>query len=150
MAKATSCEVPEGSLLQGFGAPGDYRDCFALEVPGEVSLADYIERFYCSPAFLPERLALRLIAGRASRSDARALARGEAGSFAVWEVVERSSTEILLHSKGTGTASWLAVKPLEGNTRLLFGSWVGGLESSGWRFMERPHHWYSRWLLGGV
>ena len=150
VAKVTSCEVPKGSLLAGFGAPGDYRDCFAREVPGDVSLAHYIERFYCSPAFLPERMALRLIAGRASRSDARALARGEASSFAVWEVVERTGTEILLHSKSTGTASWLAVRPLEGRTRLLFGSWVGELGNSGWRFVERPHRWYSRWLLGGV
>ena len=62
MAKITACEVPEGSLLAQFGGPQDYRDCFCREVPGEVTLAQYIERFYSSMAFGPERVILRLIA----------------------------------------------------------------------------------------
>lgn len=186
----TACDVPEGSLLAGFGGPQDYRDCFAREVAGEVTLADYIERFYCSAAFRPERMVLGLIGSNASSSDARAVARGETDRFAVWEVIgrrpgdrkgassssseaigqqerppagpqgrgdrsadalrtpkTREDTEILLLSKDTNTASWLSVQPLPQSTRLLFGSWVGNLEQSWWRFMATPHQWYSRVLL---
>ncbi len=206
MAGITACEVPEGSLLAGFGGPEDYRDCFCREVSGTVSLPEFIERFYCSMAFRPERVVLGLMGRGASDADARTLARGETDRFGVWEVVERRSAhlsglvaehgerpasrkggveaegadgrrpparppagpegrgdrsadalrttktqtdEILLLSKGTGTASWLSVEPLEGKTRLLFGSWVGNLEQSGWRFMAKPHQIYSRMLLGG-
>ena len=116
----------------------------------EVTLADYIERFYCSMAFRPERLVLGLIARGATDADARALARGETDRIAVWEVVERDDKQILLHAKGTGTASWLAVEPGPSSTRLLFGSWVGNLKQSWWRFTAHPLQWYSRALLAGV
>ena len=171
MAKVTACDVPEGSLLAGFGGPEDYRDCFYRDVPGEVSLSEFIERFYRSAAFLPERLVLRVLGTPASSADARAVARGEAERFGAWEMVERrSQSEALLHSKDTNTASWFKVEPVDGRsrpssssgceaqpqaepigqTRLYFGSWVGGIDKSGWRSMLRAHVWYSRWLLGGV
>lgn len=181
MSQVTACAVPQGSLLAGFGGPRDYRDCFAREVAGAVTLEQYIERFYCSAAFRPERMVLGLIGRGASADDIRALARGETDSFAVWEVIGRRSgdrtpdpvpagpegrgdhsadalqtkktplqSEILLHSKDTGTASWLCVEPNPDMTTLLFGSWVGNLGRSWWRFMEGPHRMYSRLLLGGV
>ena len=149
MGKVRAIAVPEGSLLAGFGGPDDYRDAFCREVAGTVSLEQFIERFYCSMAFRPERLVLGLIGRGASNADASALARGEANGIAVWEVVERTDSEILLESKDTGTASWLAVEAGETGTKLLFGSWVGSLNDSGWRFMFHPHQWYSRLLLGG-
>ncbi|MBT8431134.1 MAG: hypothetical protein KJP27_01435 [Altererythrobacter sp.] len=193
MTDVTACELPEGSLLARYGGPGDYRDCFSREVPGEVSLEQYIERFYSSMAFAPERLILGLI-GHAKGWDAsadafRALARGEADRFGAWEVIDRrsclvaehgerpashkgvvsssseaigqqecppaseaqiyESDQILLLSKDTNTASWLSVQPQGANTKLLFGSWVGGIDQSGWRVMLTPHVWYSRVLLGG-
>lgn len=153
MAKSTSCEVPEGSLLAQYGGAGHYRDCFCREVPGELTLAQYIERFYSSMAFAPERVILVLI-GHAKGWDAsadaiRALARGEAERFGAWELVERRPEQILLLSKDTNTANWLSVQPRGANTRLLFGSWVGGIEQSGWRVMLAAHVWYSKVLLGG-
>lgn len=150
MASITACDVPPDSLLAGFGGPDDYRDCFAREVAGQVSLEDYIERFYCSMAFRPERVILGLIGRGATNADARALARGETDRIAVWKVAERRENQILLEAPSTNTASWLAVEPAGGKTRLLFGSWVGGIENSGWRVMLGPHQWYSRVLLGGV
>ncbi|WP_421989588.1 hypothetical protein [Qipengyuania sp.] len=160
MAGVTACDLPEGSLLAAFGGAQDYRDCFCREVAGTVTLEEFIKRFYCSTAFRPERIVLGLIGRGASNIDAKALAHGQADAIAVWKVVERREDEILLESKGTGTASWLAVEPLQSGfgavgaktprTRLLFGSWVGNLEQSGWRVMQRPHQWYSRFLLGGV
>ena len=150
MAKVIARAVPDGSLLAQFGGPADYRDCFSRDVPGEVSLPDFIERFYRSAAFRPERVVLGLIGRGASDADARAVARGEADGIAVWKVVERRDGEALLESKGTGTASWFAVEPLDGGTRLLFGSWGGSIGESGWKAMLRPHVWYSRFLLAGV
>ena len=158
MARVTACDVPENSLLAEYGGPGDYRDCFVREVAGEVSLAGFIERFYSSMAFRPERVVLGLIGRGSSADDIRALARGEGDRLAVWEVVGRRADQILLLSKDTNTASWLAVEPsalkqrsgsAEYNpsssgaggrrTRLLFGSWVGGIEESRWKFMLAPH-----------
>ena len=190
MVRVIACDVPEGSLLAGYGGPGDYRDCFCREVPGIVSLAEFIERFYCSMAFRPKRLALGLMGRSASNADARALARGKTDCIAVWEVIERRSktsgpqgrpparsdategrvseeslrgrmappalevktktlSEILLHSKGTGTASWLALEPLDDSTRLLFGTWVGKPERPIMLALYRLHRLYSRVLLGG-
>ena len=189
-ARVSACEVPEGSLLAAYGGPGDYRDCFVREVPGEVSLAQYIERFYSSMVFAPERMVLGLIGRGASAEDISALARSEADRIMVWEVIERrsaasgpqgqpparsdategreseesirgrmvppapeaktyNSDQILLLSKDTNTASWLSTQPSGANTKLLFGSWVGGIEESRWKFMLQPHVWYSRALLGG-
>ncbi len=149
MGSVRAIAVPEGSLLAGFGGPDDYRDAFCREVAGEVSLEQFIARFYAGAAFRPELLVLGLIGRGASSAEIKALARGESNSIAVWQVVERTQSEILLHSKDTGTASWLAVKPSSSGTRLLFGSWVGHVGQSGWRLMLRPHRFYSRVLLAG-
>ncbi len=150
MALVKSIDVPEGSLLSEFGGPEDYRDCFVREVPGDVSLGDFIERFYGSMAFLPERLVLKALRTPASRADARALANWRTDKFGVWELVERREDEILLESKPTNTASWLSVEPIMGGTRLYFGSWVGSIGQSGWKSLEAAHVWYSRELLGSV
>ena len=150
MSQVTACPVPPDSLLARFGGPESYRDCFVREVAGNVTLSDFIERFYASAPFLPERIVLKLVGRRASRADASRLARGETDVFGAWKVVERREQEILLESKETGTASWFAVEPLGEGTRLHFGSWVGTIGQSGWKAMELAHVWYSRALLAGV
>jgi hypothetical protein len=150
MATVKAIDLPEHSLLAEFGKEGDYRDCFKRDVPGEVSLEDFIHRFYCSRVFLPERLILKAMRTPASSADARALAQGKTDRFGVWEVVERQADEVLLNSKRTGTASWLAVESLGNGTRLFFGSWVGSIGESGWRALLEPHVWYSRELLSAV
>lgn len=162
MTKVTEVPVPEDSLLAGFGNDADYRDCFIRDVPGDVSLEAYLERFYCSRAFLPERLVLKALGKPASSADAHALAAGKTERFGVWQVAGRrearssggtvahSRTEALLNSKPTGTASWFAVEPVDTGTRLYFGSWVGSINDSGWNALLRPHLWYSQELLAAV
>ncbi|MEL6707168.1 MAG: hypothetical protein AAFP79_02715 [Pseudomonadota bacterium] len=170
MSAVTQCDVPEGSLLAQYGGPADYRDCFCRDVSGAVTLPDFIERFYGSSAFLPERMILRVIAGPSTRADARAFASGQADRFGAWQLVERTdlssssgvedgpqgqpvgrkNAEALFHSKDTGTASWFKVEPTGSGTRFLFGSWVGGIGDSGWKALMRAHVWYSRFLLSGV
>ena len=115
-----------------------------------MSLEHFIECFYCSMAFTPERVVLKLLGSPAARSDARALARGETERFGVWKVIERQERQALLESRSTGTASWFCVEPNGEATCLLFGSWVRNLRQSGWKSFEDPHRWYSEVLLGGV
>ncbi len=172
MSKVYSIPVPQGSLLAGFGPPPGtlagsttepYRDCFMRREAGVVTLEQLIERFYCSWAFRPERIALGLIGRGASSENARALARGEVESFAAWNVVERHESEILLQDFSGATASWLAVRPgsdggtapssssgAVGQTELLFGSWVGEADKPLVKALMGFHRAYSRVLLGGV
>jgi hypothetical protein len=56
----------------------------------------------------------------------------------------------LRHGATPTPARWRAVEPTQRTTRLRFGSWIGNLDQSGWRFIQRPHRWYSRVLLGWV
>ncbi|MDJ0978204.1 MAG: hypothetical protein QNI87_06690 [Erythrobacter sp.] len=162
MSAVKPCKVPERSLLSLYGGPKDYRDCYYKDVPGEVSLSVFVESFYTSKAFLPERLLLGLITRRASNEHARAVARGISDRFAAWRVVERDDDEILLESADTNTASWFGAEPIEdgtrpssgsaavGHTRLYFGSWVGNLDESRWKKFQGAHVWYSKALLAGV
>ncbi|MEM1132354.1 MAG: hypothetical protein AAGH53_05415 [Pseudomonadota bacterium] len=150
MSKIDSIAVPHDSLLAEFGPAHAYRDCFARCVSGHVSLADFIERFYCGRAFRPERLVLGLIGRGASDTDAIRLASGEAQSFAAWNIVERRDREILLQDFRGATASWLSVRHHGDTTTLLFGSWVGQPDRTIVRALMPFHRWYSRVLLGGV
>lgn len=162
MMAVRQCPVPESSLLAGYGGADDYRDCFLRDLPGDVSLTDFIYRFYRSRAFLPERWALKALGKPASSADARALADRKSDHFGVWKVFERQADQILLESKPTGTASWFAVEKMDGEdqssssqavgqqTRLYFGSWVGSIGESGWNALLKPHLWYSRELLGAL
>jgi hypothetical protein len=148
--KTKEIPVPSDSLLANFGGQQDYRDCFVRELPSEVTLPQFLERFYRSPAFRPEALILSLLGRNALAESARRLAQGEQDRFGVWRVVQRQEQEILLESKSTGTASWFAVEPTDQGTRLYFGSWVGNLDQSGWRSMQKAHVFYSHLLLGSA
>ncbi len=150
MAQVTPVSVPQGSLLASFGEPHHYRDCFMREEVGAVTLPDFIERFYCSWAFRPERLALGAIGKGASSDDARALARGEVDSFAAWNLIERDETQILMQDFQKRTASWLCVEPTGGATKLYFGSWVGEPDHPAMKALMGFHIAYSKVLLGAV
>ena len=150
MSKVSACPVPEGSLLAGFGEPGDYRDCFQKSIPRSVALPELICRFYCSPAFRPERLALSLIGKGASNVDAEALSAGSVESFAAWHVVERRADEILLQDFSGATASWLGVHSQGDTTQLRFGSWIAKPDRLVVKALLPLHRAYARVLLGGV
>jgi hypothetical protein len=118
MFGVSACELPEDSLIAQFGGPGDYRDCFCREVAGTVTLPEYIERFYCSMAFRPERLVLGLLGRGASNEDARELARGEINRFGVWEMVEgRSATRKAVPSSISGVEYGSQSQPIEQQER---------------------------------
>ncbi len=116
MATIYAIPVPDGSLLAEFGPPPGvqsepYRDCFMRRESGAVSLEQLIERFYCSWAFRPERIALGLIGRGASSEDARKLARGEVESFAAWTVIERRHANVLVAEHGPAGSARATARP---------------------------------------
>ena len=48
--------LPTHSLLMRYVTPGGYTDCFIVDVPGEVSHAQYVEAFYTTWLFKLERV----------------------------------------------------------------------------------------------
>lgn len=104
---------------------GHYTDCFATDVQGEVSLAEFVEAFYTARLFRCERVILKYFAKRPSTdAEARAVAQGTAKSFAAWTVEDRTDTQLLMCDMHEATRSWFKVEPAGGSTRLFFGSAV--------------------------
>jgi hypothetical protein len=145
--------LPPDSLLARHSQASDTTDCYACEVPGEVGLEAFVEAFYTSAGFLPERLILGLIGRGARDADARALARGEATRYAAWTVEARTERELLLADYLGHTRSWLMAEPLDGGrTRLCFGSGIKwrGKGDRLFRALLPFHAAYSRVLLGAA
>jgi hypothetical protein len=158
-----SCALPPLSLLAQRISPGDYADCLTVDVPGAISLSKYVEAFYTSAAFRPERMVLRLIGRGSNDIDVRALADGSADDFAAWDVEARGADELLLRDFQHRTRSWLMVEelaePVSGAlpgspaTRLTFGSGVmhpKGTGSGGgklFRLLLPVHKIYAKLLL---
>jgi hypothetical protein len=157
MAPIVSSPLPSGSLLARHAKPGDHGDCYTIDVPHAVPLAAFVEAFYTSAGFRPERLVLALIGRGGNAADARALARGETGRFAAWRVEASGDSELLLSDFLGRTRSWLAVVSLgPAATRLHFGSGIRRREGRGpgarieralFRLLLPGHAVYSRVLL---
>jgi hypothetical protein len=160
-------KVPEESLLktyQGGARPdrwGRQSDCFSVSVDRAVSLADFVCAFYCSPVFRVERWLLRALAGAPS-SDAQvhAVAEGNGTSFAIWQVGERTETQLLMCDRYEKTRSWFRVVPsADRKTILQFGSAVAAKRdgrtgtasmSAGFRLLMGFHVLYSQVLLNAA
>ncbi|MFK7835851.1 MAG: hypothetical protein AB8B60_06500 [Sulfitobacter sp.] len=151
---ARACPVPRDAFLARYVDQGaTYTDCFEVMHPGAVALPEFVEAFYTTWLFRLERLVLSVSQRRLIRdSDAAALASGAADSFAVWDVEDRGTTQVLLRDVSGHTLSYLAVAPKDGGvTRLLFGSVVvpaPGAALPGWVRLTIPlHRFYSKLLL---
>lgn len=162
MAAIRTVPVPSQALLQAYGAPAGYADCFTTDLPQAVHFADFIEAFYTSPLFKVERAMLGLFASRPSSDrQARQLSTGQTSSFAAWTVEGRSPNQLLLADFTGRTRSWLMAEPLgepagASGTRLYFGSAVvprrdrrSGRQTMGAGFhaLLGFHKLYSRSLL---
>jgi hypothetical protein len=142
MTAVREMELPDGALLARYrDLAGCYTDCFAVDVAGEVELAQFVAAFYTTWLFKLERLVLAVAAGRPSTdAQAMALARGGREHFAVWDVEGRQQGQILLCDMAGSTRSWLMAQPCEDGTRLYFGSAVvarrvkGSEAELGWGF----------------
>jgi len=142
-------ELPAGALLQRYRDQGAYTDCFAIDVPGQVAHAAYVEAFYTTAVFKLERLLLALFVARPSRdAEARELASGQRQQFAAWSVEGRAPGQLLMCDYAGSTRSWLMAVPAGQGTRLYFGSAVVRSRQGGvFRALLGFHKLYSRILL---
>lgn len=164
MFSVRACLLPEGALLARYRRAGAYTDCYAAEVSGVVTQAQYVAAFYTTAVFKLERLILRWAVSRPS-NDAQVLqlAAGAIDAFAAWQVEARCDDQLLLRDFMGRTRSWLMVAPLDApqgvRTRLYFGSAVVPEPSSrkggarlgfGFHALLGFHQVYSKVLLGAA
>ena len=148
-------ELPDGALLERYRAEGGHVDCYVAEVPRSVDLGQLITAFYTSAAFRPERWLISAVLGKkAQDSDVARLAAGETTRFSAWSVEARCDVQILLCDYQGRTRSWLMVKPIDGGTRLHFGSAVVAQKRPADRAIFSAllgfHRFYSRVLLNSA
>jgi hypothetical protein len=152
------CPLPVSSILNTYVEQGHHTDCYNIDVPGAVTIAQFVEAFYTTRIFKLERWILGKIASRPSTDDqARELAQGSDSPFSAWTVERRETNQIIL-AAGV-TRSWLMVAPttVAGSTAtsLYFGSAVvlpaGRTElRSGFKATLGLHKAYSRILLASA
>jgi hypothetical protein len=144
-----TADLPGSALLQRYREQGDYTDCFAIEVPGQVTQAAFVEAFYTTAPFRLERMLLALFVARPSRdAEARDLASGRSERFAAWSVEGRAPDQLLMCDLAGSTRSWLMSEPAGQGTRLYFGSAVvRSRQGAVFRALLGFHQHYSRILL---
>jgi hypothetical protein len=123
------CPLPAETLLGRYTRSGAFTDCYATELPGTFSHAEYVRAFYTTWVFRLERAILKWVVARPSTDEqARQLAEGSIDSFAAWHVEGRSENQLLMSDFQGRTRSWLMIEPAavgnEAGTRLYFGSAV--------------------------
>jgi len=159
MGKIIETTLPEQAFLQKYAkAEGHFSDCYQVELPQLVTLAEFVEAFYTTRLFKLERLLLRLAGHGSSDAQVKELASGQADHLAAWRVEARDDTQILLGDVQGRTCSWLMVEPLDGASRLYFGSAVipkknsDGKLTLGWGFsaLLGIHRVYSKALLAAA
>lgn len=151
--------LPDGALLVRYrDMPGAYTDCFTTTVARQVSATEFIAVFYTTALFKCERLILFLIGRGCTDADVRALAAGQAETFAAWTVEARAENQLLVCDFARLTRSWLMAATADGSeaTRLYFGSAVvprakdsagKPRPSAGFRWLQPVHAFYARALL---
>lgn len=155
MSGLRAAQLPAGALLAAYRDRGAFTDCYAADLRRTVSLPDYITAFYNSWAFRPERWLLGAVLNRgADAQDVARLAQGRSESFAAWSVEGRGEDQLLLCDFQGKTRSWLMVEPINGGTRVYFGSAVVPATTKADAFAFRAllgfHRLYSRVLLGAA
>jgi hypothetical protein len=107
---------------------GGYHDCFCVFIRSQVTLQQFVEAFYTSRLFRVERILLgTFLKLPSSDADAYALARGTRSTFAVWNTLVRTETELLMEDRFGRTRSWFRIQPGgSSGTDMCFGSAVAG------------------------
>lgn len=125
MATIIERDLPDNAFLQRYRHEGSYTDCYCMDVPGSITLPEYVAAFYTTSLFKVERTILAWAVDKPSTDEAAEdLAHGREAAFAAWRVEERSSHQLLLCDFLGRTRSWLMAEPQASSTRLFFGSAV--------------------------
>jgi len=139
--------LPDNALLQKYAKAGVYTDCFSTEVPGTVSLAEFVEAFYTTWLFKLERFILRVAVSRPSTDEqVKALTAGTLDTFAAWYVEGREENQLLMCDFRDHTRSWFMVAP----GKLYFGSAVVPMDRPSYKILIGLHRFYSRALLSAA
>jgi len=157
----TTPPLPDHALLARYAGNGGYTDCYATDLPGAYSHAEFVAAFYTTWLFKLERAILEWLVARPSTDDEAAeLARGGRQAFAAWTVEAIAPNQLLLRDFLGNTRSWLMVEPRHdgGVTRLYFGSAIvpratrDGRPRLGFSFRALLgfHRRYSRALLAAA
>jgi hypothetical protein len=158
----TTPPLPEHALLARYAGNGAYTDCYATDLPGNFSHAEFVAAFYTTWLFKVERAILKWLVARPSTDrQAEELAHGGRHTFAAWSVEASAPNQLLLCDFLGHTRSWLMVEPRHdgGVTRLYFGSAVvprdrgaDGAPRLGFSFRALLgfHRHYSRALLAAA
>jgi len=161
MPNITEAELPRNALSTKCVEQGAFADCFYIDIPKEVTLAEFIKAFYTTALFKTERAILSVVTLKpASDAQAVELSAGRSKQYSAWVVEGRVADQIILADISGRTKSWLMVQAsdLDGcaATRLYFGSVVvpkkvavGEKASKGLLFqlLGGFHKVYSRALL---
>lgn len=162
MSTITTPPLPPFALLARYTGDGGYTDCYATDLPGSVSHAEFVAAFYTTWLFKLERAILEwLVAKPSTDGEAEQLAQGARDSFAAWTVEASAPNQLLLCDFLGNTRSWLMVEPRHdgGTTRLYFGSAVVPRSRRGtgrrrlglrYRALLGFHRRYSRALLSAA
>ncbi|RLJ59853.1 hypothetical protein BCF46_0043 [Litoreibacter meonggei] len=157
MLKVSTPPLPDDALLRLYAdGSGHYTDCFAVTMPQQVSLPEFVEAFYTAPLFRCERVVLKLAARRpSSDTDAADIANGKTTRFAGWDVEDRSENQLLMSDMASRTRSWFMTREASGGTRLYFGSAVTADQKTGklgflFNALLPIHQLYSYALLKGA
>lgn len=164
MPSIQACPLPDSALLGTYNRSNAYSDCYAADVPGTVTHAQFVAAFYTTWLFKLERFILKWAVNKPS-TDAQAaqLAAGTIDSFAAWHVDQRAPDQLLMCDFQRRTRSWLMVTA-QGTgtaavTRLYFGSAVVPVKDASTGQMKMGflfgallglHKLYSRALLGAA
>lgn len=127
VSRVTTGSEPDGALINAYASiPGGYIDSFYVDVPGEVTLSEYILAFFNTPIFRMERLVLGLIpSGRSSSQSIVDLASGSGDKMSGWKTEAREDNQLLLAAGDGPVRTWLMVQSAqtdEDSSRLYFGS----------------------------
>lgn len=144
-------DLPSDALLHQYDQHGHYTDCFRIDLPTAVSLAQFIEAFYTTWLFRLERAVLSVaLRRRITDTHVTELANG-AQTFAAWQVEGRDDAQILLRDVSGRTRSWLhCLAADDSSTRLYFGSAVLAHDGTLSRIVTMTiplHRAYARGLL---
>ncbi|GAA6208971.1 hypothetical protein NBRC116601_22640 [Cognatishimia sp. WU-CL00825] len=161
MRMITAGPLPAKAFLKTLESdPQNYVDCYATRIGKPVSLEELISALFNTLPFRIERHILRVFA-RQSTADKEVadLAKGTANHFAMWQVLQRNETQVLMRVGPGPIHTWMMVKTDGAGTDLFFGSAVttrrgkdGKAKGKGVLFWSL--HWfhklYSRVLLGSA
>lgn len=158
MFAVSKCAIPDGALTRPYAAQhGVSVDCYKAEVCGDVSLEEFVGRFYRGRLFKMERWLIEKVVGATSSEEQlENLLQQKSTKFSAWAQIAREPAQMIMRDYQGKTCSWFMTAPHEAGTTLYFGSIVNpdgrsghveGVSKMIFTLLLPLHGLYSRLLL---